>query len=135
MITTPDAFLGQPLAWVGNQAAHALIVGAGVFALAAVTRLNRRQAFWVTLALYGLWETWTFAGDFLDAATDWAFVAMGAGFGWAAWEGNRDKLSLAFAGILLAAAAGVWVRLRPSSCRPGRKTCGSTATASCLSNG
>jgi hypothetical protein len=111
MIFVPDAFLGQPLAWAGNQAAHALLIGAGIFALAAVTPLNRRQAFWAALALYGVWEVYTFAGDFLDAATDWSFVAMGAAFGWAAWEGNRDKLALAFAGIVLAAAAGVWVRL------------------------
>jgi hypothetical protein len=111
MITIPDAFLGQPLAWAGNQAAHALLIGVGIFALAAVTPLDRRQAFWTALALYGVWEVWTFAGDFLDAATDWAFVAMGAAFGWAAWEGNRDKLALAFSGIVIAAAAGVWVRL------------------------
>lgn len=111
MIFAPDAFLGDPLGWIGNQAAHALIVGMGLFALAAATRLSRKQALWVTLALYGLWEVRTFAGDFLDAATDWAFVAMGAAFGWAAWEGRRDKIALAFAGIILAAAAGVWVRV------------------------
>ena len=111
MIFTPDAFLGQPLAWVGNQAAHVLLIGMGIFALAAVTPLNRRQAFWTTLSLYGAWEVWTFAGDFLDAATDWSFVAMGAAFGWAAWEGRRDKLALAFVGVVIAAAAGVWVRL------------------------
>lgn len=111
MITTPDAFLTDWYGWVTNQAAHVLLVGAGIFALAAVTPLDRRQSFWTALALYGVWEVWTFAGDFLDAATDWSFVAMGAAFGWSAWEGSRDKLALAFAGIVLAAAAGVWVRL------------------------
>lgn len=111
MITAPDAFLGDWYGWITNQAAHALIVGMGVFAVAAATRLTRRQAFWITLALYGVWEVWTFAGDYLDAATDWAFVAMGAAFGWQAWEGNRDKIRLAFVGILVAGAAGIWVRL------------------------
>ena len=111
MITTPDAFLGQPLLWAGNQAAHALFIGIGIFALAAITPLSRRQAFGLTLALYGLWEVWTFAGDFLDGATDWAFVAMGAAFGWQAWEGNRDKIRLAFVGMVIAALAGVAVRV------------------------
>ncbi len=111
MITTPDAFLGQPLLWAGNQSAHALLIGVGVFALAAVTPLSRAQAFWTALALYGAWEVWTFAGDFLDAATDWSFVAMGAAFGWAAWERDRGKITLAFAGIVIATAAGVVVRL------------------------
>lgn len=111
MITTPDAFLGDWYGWITSQAGHALFVGMVVFALAATTPLTRRQAFWTTLALYAVWEVWTFAGDFLDAATDWSFVAMGAAFGWMAWEGNRDKVRLAFAGMILAAAAGVWVRI------------------------
>lgn len=111
MILTPDAFLNDPLGWIGNQSAHALFIGCGLFALAAITPLSRREAFGVVLALYGAWEVWTFAGDFIDGATDLSFVAMGAAFGWMAWEGKRDKIAMALAGLVIAGAAGVWVRI------------------------
>ncbi len=106
-----DAFLNDPLGWAGNQAAHALLIGGGGFALASVTPLSRGQALGLLLALFGLWEVYTFAGDVLDGVTDFAFVAAGAVFAKAAWERDRRTLALAFAGIVVAAAVGVWGRL------------------------
>lgn len=111
MIFTPDAFLGDPYGWITNQAAHALLIGVGLFALAAVTPLTRRQAMCITLAVYALWEIGTFAGDVLDGVTDLAFVAAGAVFGKAAWEGDRRVMAWSFAAILIASALGVWGRL------------------------
>ena len=106
-----DAFLSDWYGWITNQAGHALFIGVGIFALAAMTPLSRRAAFGVTMALYGWWEVATFAGDVLDGLTDWVFVGMGAAFGWQAWEGKRRGMALAFAGIVVAGLAGVWVRL------------------------
>lgn len=111
MIFAPDAFLGDWYGWVTNQAAHALLIGALIFALVAITRLTRLQALWLTLALYALWELHTFAGDVLDGVTDFAFVAAGAVFAKAAWEGERRIMAAAFIAIVLAAAVGVWGRL------------------------
>lgn len=106
-----DAFLGDPLGWAGNQAAHALLIGCGGFALAAVTHLTRAQALGLILALFGLWEVVTFAGDVLDAVTDFAFVAAGAVFGKAAWELDRRVMAYSFAAIVIAASIGVVQRL------------------------
>lgn len=106
-----DAFLGDPYGWITNQAGHALFIGLGLFALAAITPLSRRQALGVTLALYGFWEIATFAGDVLDGLTDLAFVAAGAFFGKAAWEGDRRVMAWSFAAMVIAGAIGVWGRL------------------------
>lgn len=104
-----DAFLNDPYGWITNQAGHALFVGVGLFALAAMTPLNRKQALWITLALYALWEVVTTA-DVLDGVTDFAFVAAGAVFGKAAWEGERRVMAAAFAAMVIAGAVGVWGR-------------------------
>ena len=107
----PDAFLGDPLGWAGNQAAHALLIGCGGFALAAITPFTRAQALGLILALFGLWEVVTFAGDVLDGVTDFAFVAAGAFFGKAAWEQDRHGMAYGFAAIVIAAAIGVVQRI------------------------
>lgn len=111
MIFAPDAFLGDPLGWAGNQAAHAALIGMGGFALAAVTPFTRAQALGLILAVYGLWEVVTFAGDVLDGVTDFAFVAAGAFFGKAAWEMDRRGMAYGFAAIVLATGIGVVQRL------------------------
>lgn len=111
-LTTPDAFLRDWYGWITNEAAHALFVGLPIFALlAALTPLSRRQAVAVTLALYGLFEVATYAGDLQDGVTDFTFVAAGAVFGKAAWEGNRRLMAATIAATLLAGIVGIWGRV------------------------
>lgn len=110
MIFDPSSFPGDPLGWLGNQSAHALIVGCGGFALVAAIWTKRAAAVAVALS-YAAWEVWTFQGDTLDAVTDWTFVMCGAAFAWAAWTGNRRDLVVTFAGLMLAAAIGAVIRL------------------------
>lgn len=111
MLLTPDAFWHDWYGWVTNQAGHVLLVGLPAFAAVAMTPLSRRAAFWLACVGYAVWEVLTFQGDVLDGLTDWAFVAAGAAFGWAAWEGDRRRMIWAVAGILAAAVAGAGVRL------------------------
>lgn len=110
MITDPSSFPGNPLGWIGNQSAHALIVGCGGFALVAVL-VNRWAAIVAVALAYAAWEAWTFRGDALDAVTDWTFVMCGAAFARAAWSGDRRDIGLTFAGLVLAGAVGMVIRL------------------------
>lgn len=110
-ILTPDAFQGDPLGWAGNQSAHVLIIGAGVWSLMSRLGLRRACAYGAVAASYALWEAVTFQGDILDAVTDFAFVAAGAGMAWAAITFDRRDLLLIFAGVIIAAGIGMVIRL------------------------
>ena len=110
-ILTPDAFPGDPLAWIGNQSAHVLVIGAGVWSLMSWLGMRRAWAYGAVAASYAVWEWATFQGDVLDAVTDFAFVAAGAGMAWAAITFDRRDLLLIFAGVIIAGAIGVGLRL------------------------
>ena len=110
-IFTPDAFASDPLGWIGNQAAHALLIGGGAWACLLFAGLSRCAAFGAVAGFYALWEAVTFRGDALDGFTDWAFVIAGAALVWAAWSFNRKDMAVLFLGLALAAAIGMGMRL------------------------
>lgn len=110
-IFTPDSFAGDPLAWIGNQTAHALLIGGGGWALLVWAGLRRAHAYAVVAGLYALWEAITYRGDTLDGVTDWAFVIAGAAMAWAAWVSDRKDLRLVFAGVIIAGIIGMGLRL------------------------
>ena len=110
-ILTPDAFANDPLGFIGNQAAHALIVGGGAWACLTFAGLRRAWAYAAVAGFYALWEAATFQGDMLDAFTDWAFVMAGAALVWAAWSSNRKDMAILFLGVILAGAVGIGFRL------------------------
>lgn len=110
-IFTPDSFAGDPLAWIGNQTAHALLIGGGGWALLVWAGLRRAPAYAAVAGLYALWEAITYRGDTLDGVTDWAFVIAGAAMAWAAWSMQRRDLAVLFLGLVLAGAVGMGLRL------------------------
>lgn len=112
LLRTPDAQARDPAAWVGNQAAHALVAGAALLALAG--RLP--QAPWIVAGLYALWELaqLRYGSAPWDGLCDWAFTVTGALLVEAGWHGDAARFRLLLAGLLMAAAAtaaGVWRRV------------------------
>ena len=109
LLRTPDAQARDPAAWVGNQAAHALLVGGLLLALTGWLP----QAVWVLAGLYALWELaqLRYGSTVWDGLCDWAFVVTGALLVEAGWQGDAARFRLLLAGLLIAAAAGVWRRV------------------------
>ena len=107
----PDAFMNDPLGWAGNQSAHALVIGGGLWALLVWAGLPLAWAYGAVAAAYAVWEIVTFRGDVLDAVTDFAFVAAGCAFVWSAWAMKRDAMLLTFCGLMVAGMIGVGMRV------------------------
>lgn len=115
LLATPSDFAGDPEGAIGNQAAHAIAVGGGLFLLflPVCRRLfaAAQVAAWqAALMLYAAWEAlqFFFGATALDALTDWAFVATGATVYWTIWRDDpawARRLSAALAVALLAIAA------------------------------
>lgn len=110
LLTSPSAQPDDPAAWVGNQAAHALVVGGALLALVGWLP----QAVWIVAGLYALWELaqLRYGSTPWDGLCDWAFTVTGALLVEAGWHGDAARFRPLLAGLLLAAAAGIWRRLR-----------------------
>lgn len=102
----PSAFDGDPLGGIGNQAAHALVVGAGGWLILAAV-LPQRAALAAVLLAYAVWEAWQIAlgGGFEDGFTDWAFVASGAVLARVLWRGDVIAARTILAALIAAALA------------------------------
>lgn len=110
LVQSPDGYHGDPEGWVGNQAAHALVVGGllllgslwlGQWAAVAVAVLYAAVEA-VQIRFYGskLW----------DSLSDWSFVVCGALLVQAGWHGDATIFRLILVNLLAAAALGVWRR-------------------------
>lgn len=112
LLSTPSDFAGDPAGGIGNQAAHAVAVGGGLFLLAlpGCHRLFAAPAVaaWqAALILYAGWEAAQFAygATLVDALTDWAFVATGATLYWTLWRDDpawARRLAASLAAALVA---------------------------------
>lgn len=109
LLQTPSDFAGDPAGLIGNQSAHALLVGAGATAALAWAFPPRFAAFLVA-GLYAVWEAtqFFFGAGLLDALTDWSFVAAGCALAWSITAGSRLWAQRLIVGIGFAAllAAG-----------------------------
>lgn len=106
---TPDAFVTDWYGWITNQSGHALIVGAMPFALLAMI-IGRVWACAVVAVIYAGWEVWQVTaqgGTVGDGFADWAFVVLGAGLVWAAWERNGKASAMIWLALAASFAVGV----------------------------
>lgn len=109
LLRSPSAHPGDPEGWVGNQSAHALIVGGG---LVLAFWWAAHPALWAAL-IYAVWEViqLRYGAGWLDCLTDWLFVTSGAVLIHAGLTGDTAEFALALGGLICAGLAGAIRRL------------------------
>lgn len=106
----PDAQPGDWYQWVVVAAGHASI---GVAAMVSLRVLPVRSAMTLCLSLYLMLEAAQLAvgGDLVDGATDALFVIGGMVMAAGARSGSVRQFDGAALAMMIAAAAGAWLRM------------------------
>jgi hypothetical protein len=110
LIRHPSDFRDDPEGHVGNQSAHALLIGP-VIALAGMWAGLPGQWPLAPLALaYGAWEAMHYrrGATLPDCVEDWCTVMLGAALMLAAWP--APGVPLAWSALACAIALGTWRR-------------------------